>query len=132
MNEALPDLRARFYFRHGLFRKERVDVPVFELDTYGCVLKSDKIFEPGDGIVLDLVMIMPVDEICAQGISGVIIQRRKHCSNFFYSIEFSDPDAQKNPHLKDRLNRIRSVLTRKQSIRSRRSSGPGAALQKTA
>jgi len=132
MNEALPDLRARFHFRHGLFRKERVDVPVFELDTYGCVLKSDKVFEPGDAIVLDLVMIMPVDEICAQGINGVIIQRRKHCSNFFYSIEFADPDRQKNPHLNDRLSRIRSVLTRKQSIRSRRSSGPGAALQKSA
>ena len=88
MNEALPDLRARFHFRHGLFRKERVDVPVFELDTYGCVLKSDKVF--------------------------------------------ADPDAQKNPHLTDRLHRIRSVLTRKQSIRSRRSSGPGASLQKSA
>jgi hypothetical protein len=127
MNEALPDLRARFHFRHGLFRKERVDVPVFELDTYGCVLKSDKVFEPGDTIILDLVMTMPVDEICAQGINGVIIQRRKHCSNFFYSVEFVDPDRQKKPHLSDSLSRIRSVLTRKQSIRSRRSSGPGAA-----
>ena len=132
MNEALPDLRARFHFRHGLFRKERVDVPVFELDTYGCVLKSDKVFEPGDAIVLDLVMTMPVDEICARGINGVIIQRQKHCSNFFYSVEFADPDAQKSPHLADRLNRIRSVLTRKQSLRSRRSPGPGAALQKRA
>jgi hypothetical protein len=121
MNEALPDLRARFHFRHGLFRKERVDVPVFELDTYGCVLKSDKVFEPGDTIILDLVMTMPVDDICAQGINGVIIQCRKHCSNFFYSVEFVDPDRQKKPHLSDNLSRIRSVLTRKQSIRSRRS-----------
>lgn len=132
MNEALPDLRARFHFRRGLFRKERVEVPVFELDTYGCVLKSDKVFKPGDTIILDLVMTMPVDEICAQGINGVIIQRRKHCSNFFYSVEFVDPDPQKNPHLNDRLSRIRSVLNRKQSIQSRRSSGPGAALHKTA
>jgi hypothetical protein len=132
MNEALPDLRARFYFRHGLFRKERMDVPVFELDTYGCVLKSDKMFEPGDTIILDLVMTMPVDEICAHGIDGVVIQRRKHCSNFFYSVEFVDPSHQKNSRLSDRLSRIRSVLNRKQSIRSRRSPSPGAALQKMA
>ncbi|MEH6356661.1 MAG: hypothetical protein V7760_11645 [Marinobacter sp.] len=128
MNEALPDLRALFHFRLGLFRKERVDVPVFELDSFGCVLKSDKVFEPGDPIILDLVMTMPVEEIRAQGINGVIIQCRKHSSNFFYSIEFVDPDPQKNPYLNNRLSRIRSVLTRKQSIRSRRSSGHGAAL----
>lgn len=132
MNEALPDIRAHFQFRHGLFRKERVDVPVFELDSYGCVLKSDKVFEPGDTIVLDLVMTMPIDKIRARGINGVIIERRKHSSNFFYSIEFVDPNAQKNPQLADRLNRIRSVLARKQSIRSRRSPGTGATLQKSA
>jgi hypothetical protein len=132
MNEALPDLRARFHFRHGLFRKERVDVPVFELDAYGCVLKSDKVLKLGDTLILDLVMNMPVDEIYAHGIDGVIVQRRKHCSNFFYSVEFVDPGQQKNSHLNDRLSRIRSVLTRKQSIRSRRSPGPGAVLQKTA
>lgn len=121
MNVALPDLRARFYFRHGLFRKELVDAPVFELDTFGCVLKSDKEFKPGDTIVLDLVMSMPIDQIRAQGINGVVIERRKHCSNFFYSVEFVDPDRQKDPELTDRLSRIRSVLSRKQSIRSRRS-----------
>ena len=131
MKEALPDIRAHFQFRHRLFRKERVDVPVFELDSYGCVLKSDKVFEPGETIVLDLVMTMPVDKIRARGISGVIIERCKHCSNFFYSIEFVDPNAQKNPELADRLNRIRSVLARKQSIRSRRSSGPGSAMHET-
>ena len=131
-NVALPDLRARFHFRHGLFRKELVDAPVFELDTYGCVLKSDKEFKPGDTIVLDLVMSMPIDQIRAKGISGMVIERRKHCSNFFYSVEFIDPDLQKDPELIDRLGRIRSVLSRKQSIRTRRSSGPGAAIQKTA
>ena len=59
MNEALPDLVARFRIRQGLFRKELVEAALYELDGYGCVMKTDKVFNPGDTVVLDLIMDMP-------------------------------------------------------------------------
>ena len=68
MNEALPDLVARFRVRQGLFRKELVEAALYELDGYGCVMKTDKVFNPGDTVVLDLVMDMPFDKIRAEGL----------------------------------------------------------------
>ncbi len=123
MNEALPDLTARFRIRHGLFRKEIVEAALYELDSYGCVMKTDKVFNPGDTIILDLVMDMPFDEIRAEGVSGLVTERRKHCSNFFYSIDFVE--FSKGSPLADKLSRIREVLSRKQSLKSRRSSSSG-------
>ncbi|WP_372987709.1 hypothetical protein [Marinobacter sp.] len=120
MNEALPDLIARFRIKRGLFRKELVEASVFELDSYGCVMKTDKVFEPGDSLTLDLVMDMPFEEICAESVSGLVTERRKHCSNFFYSIDFSEfePGSPNG----DKLKRIREVLSRKLSLKSRRTS----------
>lgn len=123
MNEALPDLVAQFRVRQGLFRKERVEAELFELDSYGCVLKTDKMFSPGDSIVLDLVMDMPFDKIRAENLAGLVTERRKHCSNFFYSIDFSDFRASGDAALEETFNRIREVLSKKQSLKSRRSSG---------
>ncbi|MCG7199660.1 hypothetical protein MD273_07980 [Marinobacter pelagius] len=120
MNEALPDLIARFRIKQGLFRKELVEAAVFELDSYGCVMKTDKVFEPGDSLTLDLVMDMPFEEICAQSVSGLVTERRKHCSNFYYSIDFSEFEPG-SPN-RDKLKRIREVLSRKLSLKSRRSS----------
>ncbi|MBE03183.1 hypothetical protein [uncultured Marinobacter sp.] len=119
MNEALPDLTARFRVRHGLFRKEIVEASLFELDGYGCVMKTDKVFNPGDTLVLDLVMDMPFEEIRAEGVSGLVTERRKHCSNFFYSINFVEFDP--NSPLSEKLTRIREVLSRKLTLKSRRS-----------
>ena len=65
MNEALPDLVAHFHIKRGLFRRERVQAALFELDHFGCVMKTDKIFNPGDTVILDLVMEMPFDDIRA-------------------------------------------------------------------
>lgn len=124
MNEALPDLVARFRVRHGLFRKELVEASLYELDAYGCVLKTDKVFDPGDTIMLDVVMDMPFDQIRAEGVSGLVTERRKHCSNFFYSIDFVEPDSGNRSALSEKLRRIREVLSKKQSLKSRRSSGP--------
>lgn len=124
MNEALPDLVARFRVRHGLFRKELVEASLYELDAYGCVLKTDKVFDPGDTIMLDVVMDMPFDQIRAEGVSGLVTERRKHCSNFFYSIDFVEPDSGNRSPLSEKLRRIREVLSKKQSLKSRRSSGP--------
>ncbi|KAA1171023.1 hypothetical protein FWJ25_17730 [Marinobacter salinexigens] len=124
MNEALPDLVARFRVRHGLFRKELVEALLYELDAYGCVLKTDKVFDPGDTIMLDVVMDMPFDQIRAEGVSGLVTERRKHCSNFFYSIDFVEPDSGNRSALSEKLRRIREVLSKKQSLKSRRSSGP--------
>src|SRR5690554_399545 len=123
MNEALPDLVVRFTIRHSLFRKERVEAALFALDAYGCVMKTDKMFNPGDTIMLDLVMDMPFDKIRAENVSGLVTERRKHCSNFFYSIDFSDLKADGDTAIEEKLRRIREVLSKKQSLKSRRSSG---------
>lgn len=132
MNEALPDLFAQFSVKLGLFRRERVQAALFELDQYGCVMKTDKIFEPGDTLVLDLVMEMPFDDIRADGINGLVTERRKHCSNFFYSIDFYDLNTGDNTSFPDKLRRIRDVLGKKQSLRSRRSTGPVSGVRQSA
>ncbi|MBW4933208.1 hypothetical protein [Marinobacter sp. F4206] len=124
MNESLPDLVAQFRVRQGLFRKELVEADLYELDAYGCVMKTDKVFKPGDTIVLDLVMDMPFDKIRAEGVTGLVTERRKHCSNFFYSIDFVEIDSEKDSPLAEKLRRIREVLSKKQSLKSRRSPGP--------
>ncbi|MDC0664304.1 hypothetical protein [Marinobacter sp. SS21] len=123
MNEALPDLIAQFRIKHGLFRKELVQAQLFDLDQYGCVLKTDKVFNPGDTLQFELVMDMPFENIRAKGLAGLITERRKHCSNFFYSIDFIEPSSDKQSSICDQLKRIRDVLRKKQSLRSRRSSG---------
>ncbi|BEH14633.1 MULTISPECIES: hypothetical protein [Marinobacter] len=122
MNEELPDLVARFRVRHGLFRKETVEARLYELDSYGCVMKTDKLFKPGDTITLDLIMDMPFEEIRAEGVTGLVTEKRKHCSNFFYSIDFFQLESGDNSPLSDKLRRIREVLLKKQSLKSRRSS----------
>lgn len=122
MNEELPDLVARFRVRHGLFRKETVEARLYELDSYGCVMKTDKLFKPGDTVTLDLIMDMPFEEIRAEGVTGLVTEKRKHCSNFFYSIDFFQLESGDNSPLSDKLRRIREVLLKKQSLKSRRSS----------
>ncbi|RBP19565.1 hypothetical protein DET50_1411 [Marinobacter pelagius] len=77
MNEALPDLIARFRIKQGLFRKELVEASVFELDSYGCVMKTDKVFEPGDSLTLDLVMDMPFEEMGIRNFWLIKCQRCK-------------------------------------------------------
>ncbi|MEQ9547688.1 MAG: hypothetical protein RIK85_16940 [Marinobacter sp.] len=132
MNEALPDLIARFRIKHGLFRREMVEATLFELDNFGCVMKTDKVFNPGDTVTLDLIMDMPFENIQAEGLSGLVTERRKHCSNFFYSIDFIElGDSDASPAA-DKLRRIRDVVIKKQSLKSRRSSGPDSGLQQTA
>ena len=123
MNESLPDLVAQFRVKQGLFRKELVEAALYELDAYGCVMKTDKVFTPGDTIVLDLVMDMPFDKIRAESVTGLVTERRKHCSNFFYSIDFVQIDYERDSVLAEKLRRIREVLSKKQSLKSRRSPG---------
>ncbi|MDR9426479.1 MAG: hypothetical protein RI567_14530 [Marinobacter sp.] len=132
MNEALPDLVAHFHVKRGLFRRERVEAALFELDNFGCVMKTDRVFNPGDTVVLDLVMEMPFDNIHADGISGLVTERRKHCSNFFYSIDFVEFNGQTSSALADKLKRIRDVVRKKQLLKSRRSSGPSSGLRQMA
>ncbi|WP_166263846.1 hypothetical protein [Marinobacter caseinilyticus] len=124
--EALPDLTARFYVKRGLFRKERIEAGLYDLDEYGCVLKTDKIFNPGDTLLLDLVMRMPFENIEAEGLTVLITERRKHCSNYFYSIDFMSDDSRIHSSIADKLKRIRDVLRKKQSLRSRRSGPPNS------
>ena len=123
MNEALPDLFAQFTFKRGLFRRERIRAALFELDDYGCVMKTDKLFEPGDTILMDLIMEMPFDDIRADGINGLVTERRKHCSNFFYSVDFSRLNTGDDANVPESLRRIREVLRKKQHLKSRRSAG---------
>jgi hypothetical protein len=132
LNEALPDLFAQFSFKKGLFRRERVRAAVFELDDYGCVMKTDKVFEPGDTLVIDLVMEMPFDDIRADGITGLVTERRKHCSNFYYSVDFSELNTGHDAGFASKFRRIRDVLGKKQSLKSRRSTGPSSRTRQTA
>lgn len=132
MNEALPDLVAHFHVKRGLFRRERVEAALFELDNFGCVMKTDRVFNPGDTVVLDLIMEMPFDNIHADGISGLVTERRKHCSNFFYSIDFVEFNGQTSSVLSDKLKRIRDVVRKKQLLKSRRSTGPSSGLRQMA
>ncbi|MBZ2168049.1 MULTISPECIES: hypothetical protein [Marinobacter] len=132
MSEPLPDLIARFQIKQGFFRKELVEAGVYSLDSYGCVMKTDKIFNPGDTLVLDLVMDMPFDEIRAEGITGLITEKRKHCSNFFYSIDFSGPVTDDSSPTSEKLRRIRDVLSKKQSLKSRRSPGSVSGVRQSA
>lgn len=130
--EALPDLFAQFHIKRGLFRREQVRAALYELDVYGCVLKTDKVFEPGDTITMALIMEMPFDDIRADGIVGLVTERRKHCSNFFYSIDFSGLNTGITAESSDKLRRIRDVLGKKQSLKSRRSAGPSSSIRQTA
>lgn len=132
MNEALPDLVARFRIRHGLFRKETVEARLYELDSYGCVMKTDKPFEPGDTVTLELVMDMPFDEIRAQGVEGLVTEKRKHCSNFFYSIDFIEDGVRGDSPLAEKLRRIREVMAKKQSLKSRRGASPATGFRQMA
>ena len=132
MNEELPDLVARFRIRHGIFRKETVEARLYELDSYGCVMKTDKLFEPGYTVVLDLVMDMPFEEIRAEGLTGLVTEKRKHCSNFFYSLDFVELNARDESPLSDKLRRIREVVLKKQSLKSRRGSSPASGMRQMA
>ncbi|GGC71476.1 hypothetical protein [Marinobacter halophilus] len=132
MNEELPDIVARFRIRHGLFRKETVEARLYELDSYGCVMKTDKLFNPGDTIILDLIMDMPFEEIRAEGLSGLVTEKRKHCSNFFYSIDFVQFESSDDSPLADKVRRIREVLLKKQSLKSRRSSNSTTGMKQLA
>lgn len=132
LKEALPDLFAQFSVKRGLFRREQVRAALFELDDYGCVMKTDKLFEPGDTLVIDLVMEMPFDDIRADGINGLVTERRKHCSNFFYSVDFSETSTGDGTGYSGKLRRIRDVLGKKQSLKSRRSPGPSSKMGQTA
>ena len=132
MNDPLPDLVARFRVRQGLFRKETVEARVYELDSYGCVMKTDKVFEPGDTLVLELVMDMPFEEIRAEGVSGLVTEKRKHCSNFFYSVDFVELNDNSSSALSEKLKRIREVVLKKQTLKSRRSSGPASSIRQLA
>ena len=132
MNEALPDLVAHFHIKRGLFRRERVQAAIFGLDHFGCVMKTDKIFNPGDTVILDLVMEMPFDDIRADGITGLVTERRKHCSNFFYSLDFVELSARDESPLSDKLRRIREVVLKKQSLKSRRGSSPASGMRQMA
>ena len=119
----LPDLVARFTLKKGLFRKELVEARLFDLNQFGCVLKTDKVFEPGDTLGLDLELNMPFENLQAQGLTGLVTERRKYCSNFFYSIDFVELDSNGSSSLAEKLRRIREVLSKKQSLKSRRSPG---------
>ena len=111
---------ARLRIKHSFFRRETVEARLFELNQYGCVLKTDKVFEPGDTVAFDLVMAMPFDSIRANAVQGLVVERTKHCSNFFYAIDFISKNNGSGSDINEKLERIRDVLEKKKSLRSRR------------
>ncbi|OEY67599.1 hypothetical protein [Marinobacter sp. X15-166B] len=123
MDEALPDLIAQFSVKRRFFRKETIEAHLFSLDQFSCVLKTDKIFELGDSLQLDLILAMPFENIHLKGVSGLVTERRKYCSNFFYSIDFKRDSASEHPAKREQLLRILDVVSKKQTLRSRRVAG---------
>ncbi|HET8848556.1 MAG TPA: hypothetical protein VFM78_01625, partial [Marinobacter sp.] len=67
-----------------------------------------------------------------QGVAGLVTEKRKHCSNFFYSIDFIDDGVRDNSPLADKLRRIREVMVKKQSLKSRRGSSPATSFRQMA
>lgn len=126
IDNPLPDIVARFRIRKGLFSRELVEAPLFDLNQNACVLKTDKLFEPGDPLTLDLDMAMPFENLRVSGFTGVVTERIKYCSNFFYSIDFIGNELKKKPRDSGTFRRIMEVLDRKQALLSRRE--PGAAV----
>lgn len=116
----LPDLVARFTLRKGLFRRELVEARLFDLNQFGCVLKTDKVFEPGETLGLELEMQMPFENLQASGLTGLITERRKYCSNFFYFVDLITSNYRPKTERSEQLERIREVLDRKKSLLSRR------------
>lgn len=125
IDNPLPDLTARFRIRKGLFSRELVETPLFDLNQNGCVLKTDKLFEPGDPVILELDMAMPFENLRVAGLAGVVTERIKYCSNFFYSIDFAGNDLKKGSRGRGTFERIMEVLDRKQALLSRREPGAG-------
>ncbi|MBS3803271.1 MAG: hypothetical protein KGY54_01905 [Oleiphilaceae bacterium] len=119
-HQPLPDLIARFKVKRGLFRTEKVEAKVYALDQHTCIFKTDKLFNPGDTLLLDLVMTMPFENVDASALSALITERKKHCSNFFYLVDFIDFGSRSANATQNRLERICRILTKKQSLRSRR------------
>jgi hypothetical protein len=127
--EPLPDLKARFEVRRGLFRKEKVEAAVYYLDEHACIFKTDKIFKPGDTLSLDLIMAMPFDNLEASAMTGLVTKRKKHCSNFFYSVDFIGSGGRFASAAQNKLERICDVLNKKQSLRLRRSGAASSLVQ---
>ena len=114
----VPDLLARFTVKRGFLRRDKVEAPVYSLQHRGCVIKSDETFSPGDNVHLDLVLSMPFENIEASSLQGYVIDVRKYCSNFFYTIEFNEFSSDKT--VSDRISRLTNVIKRKRALRQRR------------
>lgn len=126
LDDALPDLVVHFRIRTGLFRKERLEAELYTLDESGFIMKTDRLLEPGNSLPFDLIMHMPFDNITATGLQGLITERKKHCSNYFYGIDFLGADSRPRPDSSEKLGRILEVLSKKQSLKSRRDGTPSS------
>ncbi|WP_228151134.1 hypothetical protein [Tamilnaduibacter salinus] len=119
----LPDVTARLIIRQRLFRREVVEVPVFQLDEHGGVIKTDRLFEPGDVLHFDLVLEMPFDDVRTDRLEGLVTDRIKHCSNFFYFVDFRQSSRSGQGRHYDSLDRVLELVTRKQLLKERRDGG---------
>ncbi|MFE8069949.1 hypothetical protein QQM79_02725 [Marinobacteraceae bacterium S3BR75-40.1] len=120
----LPDLKARFVKRRGLFKREAVDVRVFALTDEVCVVKTDESFKPGEELALDFSLSMPFEDLSAEGITAQVSDTEKYCSNFFYTLVFKEPLEQSRLPGAPQLRRIRDVLDRKLELARRRTGKP--------
>lgn len=116
----VSDLMARFSMRRGLFRREQIDVRVFALSAQHCVIKTDEEFGPGDAISITLMLTMPFENLLLEQLPGVVRNSRKHCSNFFYHIDFKLDQVRAAHTVQQRLQRMVDVIARKKALESRR------------
>lgn len=113
----LPDVTARLTIRQRLFRREVIETPLFELDEDGGIIKTDRLFEPGDTVSFDLVLEMPFEDVRVDRLEGLVTDRIKHCSNFFYFVDFRQSSK---PGQADNMSRILDLIARKQLLKERR------------
>lgn len=128
-HQPLPDLVVRFKVKRGMFRTETVEAAVYYLDQCACIFKTDKLFNPGDTVSLDLVMAMPFENLKASAVNALVTERKKHCSNFFYSIDFINVGSRSASIAQNKLDRICNILNKKQSLKSRRKGTSASLIQ---
>lgn len=123
LKDPIPDLRARFSLRHGLFRRETVDVPVYQITDNQCLIKTDKTLETGDRLTLELSLNLPFENLVIPSLTGTVVSSTKYCSNFFIAVEFQFPENQSLLDAVPGMQRMNEVLNRKLALEQRRGQG---------
>lgn len=123
LKDPIPDLWARFSLRRGLFRRETVEVPVYQITDDQCLIKTDKTLEPGDRLTIELALDLPFENLVIPNLTGIIASSRKFCSNFFITLDFQFPGQQSLLEAVPAMQRMNDIINRKLALELRRAQG---------